>query len=124
MRPLSDRQRALLDALRATGPRPAATDLPALRRLADRGLVALERRTVRRFVAHEAVGARRAQPPPLTPDQTKALGDVEEQLLRDDPTALLLHGVTGSGKTEIYLRAAATALQRGRGGSCSCRRSG
>ena len=114
-RPLSDRQRALLDALRASGPRQAGADLPALRRLAERGLVTLERRAVRRYVAHDAVGARRALPPPLTADQTRVLGDVEEQLLRDDPAPLLLHGVTGSGKTEIYLRAAATALERGLG---------
>ncbi|MGO9321107.1 MAG: primosomal protein N', partial [Solirubrobacteraceae bacterium] len=31
------------------------------------------------------------------------------------PTQWLLHGVTGSGKTEIYLRAAAEALEQGRG---------
>ncbi|MEA2220593.1 MAG: hypothetical protein QOJ35_3219 [Solirubrobacteraceae bacterium] len=114
-RPLSERQRALLDGLRAGGPRAAGADLPALRRLADRGLVALERRAVRRFVAHETVGARRAQPPPLTTDQTRALAEVEAQLHSDAPAPLLLHGVTGSGKTEIYLRAAATALGHGRG---------
>ena len=35
-------------ALRASGPRPAGGDLAALRRLAGRGLVVLERRAVRR----------------------------------------------------------------------------
>jgi len=114
-RPLSERQQALLDDLRETGARPAGGDLAALRRLCDRGLVTLERRAVRRYVTHEAVGARRAQPPELTPDQARALGHVEDELRRDEPEALLLHGVTGSGKTEIYLRAAETALQRGRG---------
>ncbi|HEV7807993.1 MAG TPA: primosomal protein N' [Solirubrobacteraceae bacterium] len=114
-RPISDRQRALLDGLRESGPRAAGSDLAALRRLAGRGLVTLERRPVRRFVSHDAVGARRAQPPPLTPDQLAVLGGVEHELGRERPEPLLLHGVTGSGKTEIYLRAAATALQRGRG---------
>ncbi len=114
-RPLSGRQQALLGALRAGGPRPAAADLAALRRLADRGLVALERRAVRRHVSHEAVGARRAQPPPLTGDQARALTEIEDELDRENPAALLLHGVTGSGKTEIYLRAAATALEQGLG---------
>jgi primosomal protein N' (replication factor Y) len=112
---LSERQRSLLHALRQSGPRPAGTDLPALRRLQARGHVTLERRAVRRFVSHEAVGARRAQPPPLTADQARALVQVEAEIEREAPEPLLLHGVTGSGKTEIYLRAAATALARGLG---------
>ncbi len=114
-RPLSERQRTLLDELLANGPRPAGGDLQALRRLEARGLVALERRAVRRYVTHRAVGARRVQPPPLTADQARALAEVETQLAEPDPEPLLLHGVTGSGKTEIYLRAAATALQAGKG---------
>ena len=113
-RPLSGRQQALLDDLRAGGSRPAGGDLPALRRLRARGLVALERRAQRRHVRHEPVGARRAQPP-LTGDQARALAEVEAELERAAPEPLLLHGVTGSGKTEIYLRAAATALGRDRG---------
>ncbi len=114
-RPLSERQQALLDALAASGPRPAAGDLAALRRLEARGLVALDRRAVRRHVLHHAVGARRADAPALTGDQQRVIDDVTEQLGAADPVALLLHGVTGSGKTEIYLRAAAIALERGRG---------
>ncbi|MDP1849083.1 MAG: primosomal protein N' [Solirubrobacteraceae bacterium] len=113
-RPLTERQRALLAQL----PRPAAGDLAALRRLERRGLVTLTRRPTRRHVHHESVGARRAQPA-LTPDQTLALAEIEAAMSAPDcgeaPRPLLLHGVTGSGKTEVYLRAAATALARDRG---------
>ena len=71
---------------------------------------------MRRHVLHKAVGARRAgPPPPLTADQAAALAAIETQLSSPTPEPLLLHGVTGSGKTEIYLRAAASTLQRGRG---------
>ena len=109
-RPPTARQRALIEQL----PRAAGTDLPALRRLEARGLVTLERRATRRHVVHEPVGARRAQPS-LTADQTLALAEIETAMAHAAPPALLLHGVTGSGKTEVYLRAAATALENDRG---------
>jgi len=110
-RPPTQRQRELLAQL----PRAAGSDLPALRRLEARGLVMLERRPTRRRVRHEAVGARRAQPPSLTGDQTRVLAQIEAELHAPAPQPLLLHGVTGSGKTEVYLRAAATALEQQRG---------
>lgn len=49
-------------------------------------------------------------PPDLSPDQAAAL-----QQLQDGATSVaLLHGVTGSGKTEVYLREAERVLQQGR----------
>jgi primosomal protein N' (replication factor Y) (superfamily II helicase) len=114
-RPLTTAQRELLAAVREHGPKPAGADLAALRRLERRGLVRLERRAVRRAPEHVRVGARRAEPPPLTPDQAAALGEIERAVVQREPARLLLHGVTGSGKTEVYLRAAEAALRRGAG---------
>jgi len=111
---LTPRQAELLRSLRESGPRVAGADLPALRRLERRGLVRLERRPVRRAPHHAQVGARRAQPE-LTADQAAALAEIEAAIEARDAARLLLHGVTGSGKTEVYLQAAAAALARGRG---------
>lgn len=50
----------------------------------------------------------------LNPDQTTALGRILTALDRPEPTGFLLHGVTGSGKTEIYLRVIEEVLKRGK----------
>jgi primosomal protein N' (replication factor Y) (superfamily II helicase) len=72
----------------------------------------------RRAVArprHLTVGARSPHPPELTPDQQAVLAPVNAALLARRAERRLLHGVTGSGKTEVYLRAAHAALEQGRG---------
>jgi primosomal protein N' (replication factor Y) len=52
--------------------------------------------------------------PLLTGDQAAAWDKIEEGLVARDPSPFLLHGVTGSGKTEVYLRAIAWCLRHGR----------
>src|SRR5207245_2376447 len=64
---------------------------------------------------HLAVGSRSPHPPVLTPDQEMVLESLTAALVERRPQQRLLHGVTGSGKTEIYLRAAAIALEQRRG---------
>jgi primosomal protein N' (replication factor Y) len=116
---LGRRQRAALDTL-AGGPaavtavaRSAGADHSTLRSLERRGFVRLEN------AAHpprrpdvQQVGAR-ARSVELTAAQARALARIVARF-EDSGQPLLLHGVTGSGKTEVYLRAVAAALARGR----------
>ena len=55
--------------------------------------------------------AAEAPPAELSPAQAAAL----ERILARGPGNFLLHGATGSGKTEVYLRACAAMLERGLG---------
>jgi primosomal protein N' (replication factor Y) len=54
------------------------------------------------------------RPLELFPQQERALVQIEALLGRGAFACCLLHGVTGSGKTEIYFRAAEAAIKRGR----------
>jgi primosomal protein N' (replication factor Y) len=114
---LTDGQRAQLTALHATGPMLASElGTSGLRRLERRGLVALERRVRPRRPVQRVVGAASAIAPALTPDQDAALQTVLAALETPsgDDAGFLLQGVTGSGKTEVYLGAVEATLRAGR----------
>jgi primosomal protein N' (replication factor Y) len=118
---LGVKQRAVLEALGA-GEMSAAelatavgSDRGVLRRLEQRGLISTRSSLVRRGSGGSAVGPATA-PPALLPEQTAAVESVVEALDGEGaPREMLLHGVTGSGKTEVYLAAVEAALERGRG---------
>jgi len=100
------RGRIPLDELRAAFPHGR----PALKALARRGLVALETEVP---VARGGVLEGGAPPPALTAAQAQAVEALTGAL--GSFQAFLLHGVTGSGKTEVYLRLIARAREEGRG---------
>ncbi len=54
------------------------------------------------------------QAPPLTPDQAAVWQAIEQGIQSPGSRVYLLHGVTGSGKTEIYLRATEEVLAQGK----------
>ncbi|MBV9216202.1 MAG: primosomal protein N' [Acidobacteria bacterium] len=121
-KPLTLKQHEVLDLLTASGGQMLFTDIleqantnaSPLNTLAKRGLIEIFIDDVFRDPL------RRADLPELnsiilTPEQQAALDAVNSAL--DAPNAykgFLLHGVTGSGKTEVYIRAMRHALDEGR----------
>ena len=91
-----------------------------LGRLRRQGLLEIVRE-VRRRKGHEEPAAPvlfegdwASAPPILTAPQQRALEELEGLLAKGSFATVLLEGVTGSGKTEVYTRAIQVALERGR----------
>ncbi|MEO5966541.1 MAG: primosomal protein N', partial [Candidatus Limnocylindrales bacterium] len=85
--------------------------------LVRRGLVRAEvRERPRRPLTNRPVGVRGARPvgSAFSADQEAALAIVLGAIERRDPTPTLLDGVTGGGKTAIYVEAIAASLAAGR----------
>jgi len=111
---LGPKQRDALERLAASQtPVAAGGERDSLKRLEARGLAELSEVEVPRRPEVVSVGAR-SERPVLTPPQAAALARITASL-DVDGGELLLHGVTGSGKTEVYLTATEAALERGRG---------
>lgn len=88
--------------------------LAPCRALEKRGLVRIEEERVHRDPAGSETFAL-TQPLELNEEQAKALEVITSTFDRGDSQPMLLQGVTGSGKTEVYLQAAAHALKQGKG---------
>ncbi len=92
-------------------------NLSDLQLLAERGLIVLRENEIWRDPL-EKVESRRLESsviPNLTPEQTQAWEKIRAAFTSQSTRLpFLLHGVTGSGKTELYIRAAEEAVRRGR----------
>lgn len=83
----------------------------ALRRLAEKGVLDL---SLEEWEGKESAPLLRIPEIELNVAQASAVERIEASIERGDPAAFLLHGVTGSGKTEVYLRAIRAAHRRGK----------
>ncbi len=85
----------------------------ALKHLASQGVLNLFEQEEYRS-PYEEMDAKESQPPPLTQEQEEALSQMLPSV-EAGQGAFLLHGVTGSGKTEVYLAMVRKALDLGKG---------
>jgi primosomal protein N' (replication factor Y) len=121
---LGGRQREALALLAATSEgldtaalQARGVGVAALKRLGELGLIRFSRRRIERDPsAHAAAAAsRRAENLALTGEQSAALNRLREVADTRRFATIVLHGVTGSGKTELYLRLADHVARAGRG---------
>jgi primosomal protein N' (replication factor Y) (superfamily II helicase) len=117
---LNANQRTLVETLAAAGGRVAVETLrsldvpqPTLNTLVKRGLVEIAEEP-----AHFTVSGMKARQSPFefqfNPAQQEALQRIGKNMNARTFGGLLLHGVTGSGKTAVYLAAMRAALEAGR----------
>lgn len=116
------KQQAILDALASGDLRVAELTAQlgpvtqAVKSLAEKGAVTVERR--RRFRSGFGGGAQTEEKtdpkPSLTEGQTRALETIARALETEAGEVVLIDGVTGSGKTEVYLQAIESVVGKGR----------
>ena len=114
-------QRVLSTLQRANGPmllqsllQTAAVSASTVSSLEKKGRVEIFIDAIRRDPLSQSSDLRINATHTLTVAQTSVLKQIEQQMNSGAYAAFLLHGVTGSGKTEIYMRAMQQALNLGR----------
>jgi primosomal protein N' (replication factor Y) len=117
---LAKQRQALMHMLERNAPAPlrrlaeeSGLSESIFRALAEKGLLRIEPVEEDR----DPYAGRRftpTRPLPLTDAQAAALGRIAEALDGGKPSAMLLQGVTGSGKTEVYLQAIERCIASGR----------
>jgi primosomal protein N' (replication factor Y) len=112
---LTPKQSAIMESLKKSGGVPVRQLLKetnasasTLMTLVKKGLVSLTAREVVRTVTYESL-----EPPPaivLNNDQQRALSEITAAIEQKRYKTFLLHGVTGSGKTQVYIEAIRAVL--------------
>ena len=119
---LGPKQQAALDLLRGAPDGMDAAELAqrgigaqTIAKLAAMGLVATARRRIERDPFGRAVVRAAERPLSLTPEQQCTIDRLSTLAREQRYATVVLHGVTGSGKTEVYLRLAEEMRRLDRG---------
>jgi len=117
---LTETQQRVLKTLSESGPmqlqsliKTAGVSASTISSLGKKALIEIYVEAVRRDPLTESLGVSDTKHN-LTTGQAVVLAQIEQQMNAGAYSAFLLHGVTGSGKTEVYMQAMNTALRLGR----------
>lgn len=120
---VSDRRRSVMDFLLRAGVDIPVSDVLVqtdtkindLNALSAGGIICFGEREVLRNHQHTMTESLLSSPVTLTSQQSEAIREITTGLCQDvPPDPVLLYGVTGSGKTEVYIQSAAAALSKGK----------
>jgi len=116
----TEAQQRVLNTLRQSGPMPFPTLLrtagvssSAIATLERKGLLKISNEAVRRdpfYLPTKLTTTNYV----LTEAQQSVLDEISKAITKESYSAFLLHGVTGSGKTEVYIRAMRATLALGK----------
>jgi primosomal protein N' (replication factor Y) len=111
------KQAALLTILKERGELELSTltdfSRAIVNKLRDAGIIELQEREA--VMQSEQGDFSPSRPPELMPEQRAAVGAIHRAIAGGTFNVFLLHGVTGSGKTEVYLHAIHELAQSGKG---------
>lgn len=89
------------------------TTTSTVKALIDKGLLdTYQKETYRNPYNDDAI--ERTDPLPLKPEQQQAIEPILASIENNEHEVILVHGVTGSGKTEIYLQAIQEVIKKGK----------
>ena len=94
--------------------RQAGCTVAVIKSLEKKGLVRIETREVDEFARDLFIELEEPKTIHLTTEQALALQRVKARIAAEEFGVIVLQGVTGSGKTEVYLRAIEDVVERGR----------